>query len=565
MSLQKRFKARYPKANFADFKTGDFFGKPNIFFHSEAGGGTTVFDDDGKYFRSSIYFSKEMKRQLGLAPGFPLELTHNPNPKLEIPAVPFNSETRDRESGEALNTLKDALVQQEIYVTLSEKFKIKFRDIFTDTVITHRSSHESRRWLAGPNFEYWPQTLNFAFFVATTGCGVSRRILFEDKMRDGKNDLTDSELKLPPQVRSFFWFHVYFTVRRILFELGGPQISLPLPGDSAFSQTENKYDIPSFERICAEFGISPNADFRFTKGDNHGLGSVFEHFTNSGYTKTPFKYPSKETKFEDEGGRASDGNLVPYIENTEARNQYEYFLCPVSHGLTSAGLSRINQSIESFCYAILGSQVDVRSSIAGSQGSAIETQRQFLSMVEDAIRNPDISKSVQRFQLAIESAKVRLDLAISPGLWLLPSKMVVNTESVVGYNNKLKKATTFMRIGVNSDLNIPVRRSAPKHNLGSRAVKLPHSVVETRVVKSDSEAGATAELEKAKLRTKETQVPKSKTSETRDSETGEAASETRDSETGEAASETRTVSTSHETNFNVLIIVAGGLAWFLFR
>ena len=451
-------------------------------FHNEGDEGTTVFDDDGKDFRSSIRFSKEMKRQLGLAPGFPLELTYNPNPKLEIPAVPFNSETR--ESG----ALKDNLVQQEIYVTPSEKFKIKFRDIFTDTVITHRSSHESRRWLAGPNFEYWPQTLNFAFFIATTGCGVSRRILFEDKMRDGKNDLTDSELKIPPQVRSFFWFHVYFTVRRILFELGGPQNSLPLPGDTAFSQTENKYDIPSFERICAEFGISPNADFRFTRGDNHGLGSVFEYFSYSGYTKTPFKYPSKETKFADEGGRASDGNLVPYIENTEARNQYEYFLCPVSHGLTSAGLSRINQSIESFCYAILGSQVDVRSSISGSQGSAIETQRQFLSMVEDAIRNPEISKSVQRFQLAIQSAKVRLDLAISPGLWLLPSKMVVNTESVVGYNNKLKKATTFMRIGVNSDLNIPVRRSNQKHNLGSRAVKLPHSGVETQDSVSRSQA-----------------------------------------------------------------------------
>ena len=551
MSLQKRFKARYPKANFADFKTEDFFGKPNIFFHNKAGDGTTVFDDDGKDFRSSIFFSKEMKRQLGLAPGFPLELTHNPNPKLEIPAVPFHDETR--ESG----ALKDNLVEQEIYVTPSEKFKIKFRDIFTDTVITHRSSHESRRWLAGPNFEYWPQTLNFAFFCATTGCGVSRRILFEDKMRDGKNDLTDSELKIPPQVRSFFWFHVYFTVRRILFELGGPQNSLPLPGDTAFNQTENKYDIPSFKRICAEFGISPNADFRFTRGDNHGLGSVFEYFSYSGYTKTPFKYPSKETKFADEGGRASDGNLVPYIENIEARNQYEYFLCPVSHGLTSAGLSRINQTIESFCYAILGSQVDVRSSISGSQGSAIETQRQFLSMVEDAIRNPDISKSVQRFQLAIQSAKVRLDLAISPGLWLLPSKMVVNTESVVGYNNKLKKATTFMRIGVNSDLNIPVRRSAPKHNLGSRAVKLPHSGVETQ----NSVAGATADAEtqsssqpgkpeKAKIRTKETQVVKSEKSEKIEKN---------------EKSEAKAVSTSHENNLNVLIIVAGALAWFLFR
>ena len=308
---------------------------------------------------------------------------------------------------------------------------------------------------------------------------------------------------------------------------------------------QNKYDIPSFERICAEFGISPNVDFRFTRGDNHGLGSVFEYFTNSGYIKTPYEYPSEETKFEDEGGRASDGNLVPYIENTEARNQYEYFLCPVSHGLTSAGLSRINQSIESFCNAILGSQVNVRSSIAGSQGSSIETQREFLSLVEDAIRNPDLGKSVQRFQLAIESAKVRLDLAISPGTWLLPSKMVVNTESVVGYNNKLKKATSFMKIGINSDLNIPVRRSAPKHNFGRGTIKLPHSGVETRVVKSeksDSEAGAklragaTAELEakpeqsseKAKLRAK-------------------------------------TVSTSHENNLNVLIIIAGGLPWFLFR
>ena len=225
---------------------------------------------------------------------------------------------------------------------------------------------------------------------------------------------------------------------------------------------------------------------------------------------------------------------MPYIENTEARNQYEYFLCPVSHGLTSAGLSRINQSIESFCYAILGSQVDVRSSISGSQGSSIETQRQFLSMVEDAIRNPDISKSVQRFQLAIESAKVRLDLAISPGLWLLPSKMVVNTESVVGYNNKLKKATSFMRIGVNSDLNIPVRRSAPKHNLGSGAVKLPHSGVETQETKETT----VKQPAKQQAETKETRVVKS---------------------------ETKTVSTSHETNLNVLIIVAGGLAWFLFR
>ena len=108
-----------------------------------------------------------------------------------------------------------------------------------------------------------------------------------------------------------------------------------------------------------------------------------------------------------------------------------------------------------------------------------------------------------------------------------------------------------MRIGVNSDLNIPVRRSALKHNLGSRAVKLPHSGVETRVVKS---------------KTKEKQVAKSKTS---DRDAVGLSPEFGDRESGDSGAgvtkEIKTVSTSHENNLNVLIIVAGGLAWFLFR
>ena len=191
-------------------------------------------------------------------------------------------------------------------------------------------------------------------------------------------------------------------------------------------------------------------------------------------------------------------------------------------------------------------------------------------MVEDAIRNPDISKSVQRFQLAIESAKVRLDLAISPGLWLLPSKMVVNTESVIGYNNKLKKATSFMRIGVNSDLNIPVRLSTRKHNFGRGAVKLPHSGVERKHIEvGTSENKATENPAKQQAETKETQVVKSEKSETSGSDRESGDRESGDRESGVAAAgaklRSKTVSTSHENNLNVLIIIAGGLAWFLFR
>ena len=132
----------------------------------------------------------------------------------------------------------------------------------------------------------------------------------------------------------------------------------------------------------------------------------------------------------------------------------------VAHGLTQAGMARLNQSIEAFVYCILGSQVNVRSSILGNGGRAKEAQREFLILMEDAIHTPDISKSVQRYQLAVDEAKVRLNLAVAPGCWLMPSNMVLNSGSVVGYNNKLKQATPRMKLGVNNDVNQGTKKAA---------------------------------------------------------------------------------------------------------
>ena len=97
-----------------------------------------------------------------------------------------------------------------------------------------------------------------------------------------------------------------------------------------------------------------------------------------------------------------------------------------------------------------------------------------------------------------------------------------------------------MKIGVNSDLNIPVKRSVSKHNFGSSAVKLPHSGVERKYIEP-LPGTSKNNYQENKAETKKTRVVKSE------------------------KSETKTVFTSHETNLNVLIIVAGGLAWFLFR
>ena len=324
MSLWKRLRDQYLNADESKFKTMDFFGSKTIMF---VGKDETIDVFDGNNFRSSIYFSDEMKIALGLASGFPLELTLNPKSKLSIPAIQFSDKSKTR-------PLAEALINQKIYITPEQCFNCKFRDIFTHTQLTHNSGKESHKWLSRPEISYWNQQLNFAIFCSTTASGLSNRLLFEDKMSDG-NDLTNSELHLPIQVRSVLRFHVYHTVRKILNEMG-----VPLPEDPVFNQKDNRYNITAYKSICAEFGIDPNSDFRFTGNKNNGLGSVY--LWMRGPTLTNFEYPG-DYKFSDEGGKAEDGDLI-YFMRPKPEKQYEYFVTPVSYDLTKAGQARIKQS-----------------------------------------------------------------------------------------------------------------------------------------------------------------------------------------------------------------------------
>ena len=402
--------------------------RAEVFFNESEGPSVSVFGSDKKYW------SQKMKTALGLmgVEGFPYQLSPlKTKTALPIPAVDFT------EPAPSISKIVNR--ENRIYVTPDEFFVTKFRDIFQQTRLTHRSSAEAKTWLRGPNISYWPQQLNFSVFCATQGCGISREIF------DGG---------LSPQISAFYQFHVYFTIRRVLYQLGGIQSISALPGDPTFNALNNHYDVASYKRICAEFGIDPSSDFRFTVGKNHGLGRV------NGEMQLDFKYPGW-MKFSDEGGDAKKGNRISYIRpDPVAATQCDWFAPKTSAGLTQAGLSRINQSIEAFVYCILGAQVNVRSSILGEGGRAKEVQTEFLTMMEDAIRQTDLSQSVQRYQLAVDEAKVRLNLAVCPGAWLMPARMIINTESIVGYNNKLKQAKAGMKLGVNNDVNLGTKKSA---------------------------------------------------------------------------------------------------------
>ena len=184
-----------------------------------------------------------MKEALGLGDsgGFPYQLSPlGSKVSLAIPAVPFDGKAP------SLKKIFDDAIQ--IYVTPDQYFTMKFREIFQDIKLKHTSGTESKHWLGGPDVKHWPQQLNVAVFCTTQGCGVSREIF-------------DSRMNLPPQIRAFYKFHVYFTVRRILYQLGGVQSISTLPGDPTFDQMNNHYDVASYKRICGEFGIDSSSDF----------------------------------------------------------------------------------------------------------------------------------------------------------------------------------------------------------------------------------------------------------------------------------------------------------------
>ena len=69
------------------------------------------------------------------------------------------------------------------------------------------------------------------------------------------------------------------------------------------------------------------------------------------------------------------------------------------------------------------------------------------------------TQSVQRYQLAVDEAKVRLNLAGCPGAWLMPARMIINTENTIGYNNKLMQAKAGMKLGINNDVNSGTKKA----------------------------------------------------------------------------------------------------------
>ena len=112
-------------------------------------------------------------------------------------------------------------------------------------------------------------------------------------------------------------------------------------------------------------------------------------------------------------------------------------------------------------YCILGAQINAKSSILAQRreggGGTKQAQSGFLVLMDYVIRQPDLAQIVGRYQQAM----VSLNLAVWPGAWRMPARMIINTESTVGYNNKLKQTVAGMKLAINNEVNPDTQKSWP--------------------------------------------------------------------------------------------------------
>ena len=113
----------------------------------------------------------------------------------------------------------------------------------------------------------------------------------------------------------------------------------------------------------------------------------------------------------------------------DSDNDWMKFIKDDSDGLTKTGQVLLQSAIESYMYSVLGAQAQAQTHwpIVGQGAKPLQTQQIFHRLVKDTVTQDNPSK-------AIQDTNVVLNMAITPGIILIPSNMIILKNKVEGYN-----------------------------------------------------------------------------------------------------------------------------------
>ena len=150
---------------------------------------------------------------------------------------------------------------------------------------------------------------------------------------------------------------------------------------------------------------------------------------------------------------------------TKVTNQepddWKKFVQPQTFGITQRGQLLLQKSIESYVYSVLGAQVKTRWQIVGSGAKSYQTQTIFHQLVKETVVQGNDATLVSNMRAAIKGSNVVLDMAIIPGIILVPSRLIILDKPIPGYNNILEIASKTMQFGKNANVNLAKISSTP--------------------------------------------------------------------------------------------------------
>ena len=172
-------------------------------------------------------------------------------------------------------------------------------------------------------------------------------------------------------------------------------MQVPLPLDDTWNAFDTPYNRRAYERICVEFAVSPAAaaaaDWRQKLGENSGLGTPYHWWKGRVRTIKEVSDDAVKTIMNPSFGVSSDeyriyrmsfagsGRPAPltvdYIDQgANGAKAWTTFVLDKAEGFSQPGVERINYSIRTYIWAILGAQAQICSSIIGT-GNAFDAQK----------------------------------------------------------------------------------------------------------------------------------------------------------------------------------------------
>ena len=173
---------------------------------------------------------------------------------------------------------------------------------------------------------------------------------------------------------------------------------------------------------------------------------------------------TNETWFKDSG----ENKFKIYIsQSPKVATAWKGFILDptLCEGFTNIGIERINDSVRTFVYCVLGAQSQAKTGLL-TLGSGLEAKRQFVNLLETSIDSPvDLQDSLQRYQDVLKYARSKLDFVLGKDLYIMPSDMNLKIGHYKDYNNNILIASDN-DIGKNDDLNnepiLPTEDFTPK-------------------------------------------------------------------------------------------------------